>query len=54
MKRIKKLGPLPEGTILATQDVTSLFIKIPNNDVINDAPHCSLGGSLGGHGALFN
>ena len=34
IKKIKELGPIPEGAILCTLDVLSLYTNIPNNEGI--------------------
>ena len=34
INKIKDIGPLPEGAILATLDVTSLYTNIPNQEGI--------------------
>ena len=34
IKKIKALGPIPEGAILCTLDVSSLYTNIPNNERI--------------------
>ena len=34
IKKIKSLGPIPEGAILCTLDVSSLYTNIPNNEGI--------------------
>ena len=34
IKKIKALGPIPEGAILCTLDVSSLYTNIPNNEGI--------------------
>ena len=34
IKKIKDLGPIPEGAILCTLDVSSLYTNIPNNEGI--------------------
>ena len=34
INKIKDIGPLPEGVILATLDVTSLYTNIPNQEGI--------------------
>ena len=34
IKKIKTLGPIPEGAILCTLDVSSLYTNIPNNEGI--------------------
>jgi hypothetical protein len=35
IQKVKDLGPIPEGSIIATLDVTSLYTNIPNQDGIN-------------------
>ena len=35
IKKIKELGPIPEGAILCTLDVSSLYTNIPNNEGIS-------------------
>ena len=34
IRKIKDLGPIPEGAILCTSDVSSLYTNIPNNEGI--------------------
>ena len=35
IKRLREIGPLPEGCLLVTWDVTSLYTNIPNSEGIN-------------------
>ena len=39
IKRIKEIGPLPEGTKLVTLDVSSLYTNIPNHEGIQAVAH---------------
>ena len=39
IKRIRDMGPLPEGTKLVTLDVSSLYTNIPNHEGIQAVAH---------------